>query len=154
MDSYLERYKAEYEKVKDIRHWSDSYVDHCFYDGKETEYIKTYIDGSIRFEYYYAFNNILFKKEFSFKGKVFKIRYYDDKGDITKVEKTEYYKPEYESLDCLHLPFDSADLMYLSVGKSYHSKESFEIEYKKMEKENEEEKRYFEKQEKAQEPYW
>ena len=74
MDLILERYKVEYEKVKNIRHWSDSYIDHCFYDGKETEYIKPYLDGSTRFEYYYVFNNVLFKKEFSFKGKVFKIK--------------------------------------------------------------------------------
>lgn len=154
MDLILERYKAEYEKVKNIRHWFDSYIDHCFYDGKETEYIKSYLDGSTRFEYYYVFNNVLFKKEFSFKGKVFKIRYYDKTGNLIKAEKTEYYKTEYESLDCLHLPFDSSDLMYLSVGKGFRSKKSFQKEHEKMEKENEEEKRYFEKQEKDQEPYW
>ncbi len=144
MDFRLEKYKKQYEKVKDIRHWSDSYEDHFFSDGKENEYIKPYIDGSIRFEYYYAFNDVLFKKEFSFNGKVFKIRYFDEKDNIINVDNTEHYKTEYESLDCLHLPFDSSDLMYLSVGKGFRSKESFERECEKMEKENEEEKRYFE----------
>ena len=62
MDLILERYKAEYEKVKNIKHWFDSYIDHCFYDGKETEYIKSYLDGSTRFE-----NIIMFLIMFSLK---------------------------------------------------------------------------------------
>ena len=136
---YLERYKLEYEIVKDIRLWADSYVDHCLYDGKEREYIKTYLDGSTRFEYYYEPNRSLLKKEFSFNGNIFKIRYFDDKGNITKVEKTEHYKPEYESLDCLHLPFEQVDLM---IYREMYEDEKSECE--KMEKENEEEKRYFE----------
>ena len=93
------------------------------------------------------------KKNFLLREKYLKLRYFD-KGNLIKVEKTEHYKEEYEYLDCLHLPFDSSDLMYLSVGKGFRSKESFERECEKMEKENEEEKRYFEKQEKDQEPYW
>ena len=144
MNSLLERYRQEYEKVKNIRHWSDSYIAPCFCDGKISNYLTGFLDNSSYSEYYYEPNKILFKKEFYFKENIFKIRYYDDKGNITKVEKTEYYKSEYESLDCLHLPFDSYDLIMLSVGKSYQNKESFEREYKKIEKENEEEKRYLE----------
>ena len=140
---YLERYKVEYEIVKDIRLWVDSYVDHCLYDCKEREYIKTYLDGSTRFEYYYEPNRSLLKKEFSFNGNIFKIRYFDDKGNITKVEKTEHYKFDYESLNCLHLPFDFCALSYISCGKDFMSKD-FEIRCQEMEKENEEEKRYFE----------
>ena len=146
MDLYLrlEKYKKQYEKVKDIRHWSDSYTDYCFGNEKEKKYIKPYLDGSARFEYYYVFNNILFKKEFYFKGKVFKIRYYDKTGNLIKAEKTEYYKPEYESLDCLHLPFEEYVLMYYSAGVAFTNKENFESECEKMEKENKEEKKYFE----------
>ena len=145
MDLYLrlEKYKKEYERVKNIRHWSDSYISHCFYDDKEKEYIKPYLDGSARFEYRYKSNGILFKKEFSFKGKVFKIRYYDDKGNFIKAEKTEYYKPEYESLDCLHLPFEQVEIMLLKGNISINEDRKRALE--KMEKENEEEKRYFER---------
>ena len=144
MDSYLERYKAEYEKVKNIRHWSDSYFALYFHNKIRSFYIKGYIDGSDRFEYYYEPKKILFKKEYYFKDNIFKIRYYDDKGNITKVEKTEYYKPEYESLDCLNLPFEAYEIIMLSIGCDIFTNEEKKRAWEKMEKENEEEKRFFE----------
>ena len=62
---------------------------------REKEYIKPYLDGSARFEYRYKSNGILFKKEFSFKGKVFKIRYYDDKGNfIRHMGSGKFYRKE------------------------------------------------------------